>query len=53
MSRKCDHDWFDHHMMYNMMSNGGGKGSGEAFWLLIAGGIGLYLLASALAALAG
>ena len=52
MSRKCDHDWFDHYMMYNMMSNGGGKGSGEAFWLLIAGGIGLYLLASALAALA-
>lgn len=42
MSRKCDHDWFDHYMMYNMMSNGGGKGSGEAFWLLIAGGIGLY-----------
>ena len=41
MSRKCDHDWFDHYMMYNMMSNGGGKGSGEAFWLLIAGGIGL------------
>jgi len=37
MSRKCDHDWFDHYMMYNMMSNGGGKGSGEAFWLLIAG----------------
>lgn len=53
MSRKCDHDWFDHYMMYNMMSNGSGKGSGEAFWLLIAGGIGLYLLASALAALAG
>ena len=53
MSRKCDHDWFDHYMMYNMMSNGGGKGSGEAFWLLITGGIGLYLLASALAALAG
>ncbi len=25
MSRKCDHDWFDHYMMYNMMSNGGGK----------------------------
>lgn len=43
MSRKCDHDWFDHYMMYNMMSNGGGKGSGEAFWLLIAGGIGLYI----------
>ena len=53
MSRKCDHDWFDHYMMYNMMSNGGGKGSGEAFWLLIAGGIGLYLLANVLAALAG
>ena len=31
MSRKCEHDWFDHYMMYNMMSNGGGKGSGEAF----------------------
>ena len=21
MSRKCDHDWFDHYMMYSMMSN--------------------------------
>ena len=29
MSRKCEHDWFDHYMMYNMMSNGGGKGSGD------------------------
>ena len=25
MSRKCEHDWFDHYMMYNMMSNAGGK----------------------------
>ena len=31
MSRKCEHDCFDQYMMYNMMSNGGGKGSGEAF----------------------
>ena len=37
MTRRCEHDWFDHYMMYNMMSNGGGKGSGEAFCLLIAG----------------
>ena len=21
MSRKCDHDWFDHYMMYSMMSS--------------------------------
>ena len=27
MSRKCEHDCFDQYMMYNMMSNGGGKGS--------------------------
>ena len=51
MSRKCEHDWFDHYMMYNMMSNGGGKGSGEAFCLLIAGGLGLYVLANVLCAL--
>lgn len=24
MSRKCDHDWFDHYMMYSMMSNKNG-----------------------------
>lgn len=23
MSRKCDHDWFDHYMMYSMMNNTG------------------------------
>lgn len=46
MSRKCEHDWFDHYMMYSMMSNGGGKGSGEASCLLIAGGLGLYVLAT-------
>lgn len=52
MSRKCERDWFDHYMMYNMMSNGGGKGSGEAFCLLIAGGLVLYLLVAFIAALA-
>lgn len=24
MSRKCGHDWFDHHMMYSLMSNKSG-----------------------------
>ena len=24
MSRKCDHDWFDHYMMYTALSNGSG-----------------------------
>ena len=28
MSRKCDHDWFDHYMMYSMMSNKGGGNIG-------------------------
>ena len=27
MSRKCDHDWFDHYMMYSMMSRKGGGGN--------------------------
>lgn len=27
MSRKCDHDWFDHYMMYSMMSSKGGGGN--------------------------
>ena len=27
MSRKCDHDWFDHYMMYSMMNNTGGGGN--------------------------
>ena len=27
MSRKCDHDWFDHYMMYSMMSNKSGGGN--------------------------
>ena len=27
MSRKCDHDWFDHYMMYGMMSSKGGCGN--------------------------
>lgn len=48
MSRKCGHDWFDHYMM----CNGDGKGSGEAFCLLIAGGLGFYLLVALIAALA-
>lgn len=51
MSRKCEHDCFDQYMMYNMMSNVGGKGSGEAFCLLIAGGLWLYVLANVLCAL--
>ena len=51
MSRKCEHDCFDQYMMYNMMSNGGGKGSGEAFCLLISGGLWLFVLANFLFAL--
>ena len=52
MSRKCEHDWFDHYMMYYILSNCGGKGSGVAFCLLISGGLGLYLLVALIAALA-
>lgn len=37
MSRKCDHDWFDHHMMYSMMSSkgeGGNIGCGPILTLI-------------------
>ena len=27
MSRKCEHDWFDHYMMYSMMNNTGSGGN--------------------------
>lgn len=42
MSRKSDHDWFDHYMMYSMMNNSGGTGGGGGDWgclLLILAGI--------------
>lgn len=26
MSHKCDHDWFDHYMMYSAMSSNKGGG---------------------------
>lgn len=32
MSRKCDHDWFDHYMMYSMMNNTGNTGGGGNDW---------------------
>ena len=32
MSRKCDHDWFDHYMMYSMMNNTGNTGGGGNNW---------------------
>ena len=32
MSRKCDHDWFDHYMMYSMMNNTGNAGGGGNDW---------------------
>ena len=32
MSRKCDHDWFDHYMMYSMINNTGNAGGGGNDW---------------------
>lgn len=43
MSPKCDHDWFDHYMMYSMMSNksgGGNIGCGPILTLI---GLGLMV----------
>lgn len=33
MSHKCDHDWFDHYMMYSAMSSN--KGGGDAWGCLL------------------
>lgn len=43
MSRKCDHAWFDHYMMYSMMSSksgGGNIGCGSILTLI---GLGLMV----------
>ncbi len=33
MSHKCDHDWFDHYMMYSAMSSN--KGGGDDWGCLL------------------
>ena len=43
MSRKCDHDWFDHYMMYSMMSSKGGGGNIGCGPILTLIGLGLMV----------
>ena len=35
MSHKCDHDWFDHYMMYSMMNSTGNTGGGNDWGCLL------------------
>lgn len=43
MSRKYDHDWFDHYIMYSMMNNKGGGGNIGCGPILTLIGLGLMV----------
>ena len=49
----CNHDWFDHYMMYSAMSgrNKGGRGSGDfdVLCVIIAIGGAIYIILNLLA----